>query len=272
MPKSSPAKSDTAGNSTLHESAQRGQEASTDGKPTTSRSSRKRKSSSNSERDQKYVRIEAANRLNDADFQSTYLPPESPLRSFSSKNADMKYHMSMHSVASIPTTALKACFSLVEETSREAYKASQNGWKPRAKWREMREPDMKYVLVYRKDDNQSSVEQMDPDANQPDHAFCGFLSFQLSVEAPVEVLYIYEIHLVESARGIGLGHHLMQLVEEIARHVGVAKTMLTVYTSNIPARSFYEGLGYCVDDISPRDRKLRGVVRLASYAILSKIV
>ena len=272
MPKSSPARNNTASSSSLHNSAQKRQKASADSKPTSLKLSRKRKSSNDSEHDQRYARIEAANRLSDADFQSTYFPAESPLRIFSSKNADKKYCLSMYSVASIPTTALKACFSLVEETSREAYKASQNGWKPRAKWREMREPDMKYVLVYRKDDNQSSDEQMDPDANRPDHAFCGFLSFQLSVEAPVEVLYIYEIHLVESARGIGLGHQLMQLVEEIARHVGVAKTMLTVYTSNIPARSFYERLGYCVDDISPRDRELRGVVRPASYAILSKNV
>ena len=243
---------------------------SSDSNPTPSKTLKKQKSSNIAESEIEYARIKAANRLSIAELRSTYFPSSSPLRHYSSKSSGMKFNLSLHSVTSLPATVLKTCFSLIEETSSEAYKASQNGWKPRAKWREMREPDMKYVLVYREDRSQPSDEQHDFDVDQSGEVFCGFMSFQLSIEPPFDVLYIYEIHLVESARGIGLGYHLMKVAEEVGRGVGVAKTMLTVYTSNTKARKFYERLGYSIDDISPADRELRRVIRPADFAILSK--
>lgn len=233
---------------------------------------RKRRTKNDTGCDGKYAQIDAANQLSIEDFRSTYFPSNSPLRQHISEKNDVIFHFILHSVKSIPETTLNACFSLIEETSREAYKASQRGWKPRAKYREMREPDMKYVLVYKSKNIGSSNEYVDLESFPPDKAFVGFLSFQLTTEPPDQVLYIYEIHLASDVRGIGLGYRLMHLAQRIASNVGVAKMMLTVFTSNAKARKFYEKLGYFVDDISPQDRELRGTIRPADYAILSKAV
>ena len=235
-----------------------------------STSSRKRKKINDIECNNKHPQIDAANQLSVEDFRSIYFPSNSPLRQYISDMKGANVQLYLHSVTSIPETALNACFSLIEDTSREAYKASQRGWKPRAKYREMREPDMKYVLVYRKDKSKPSEEHIRIDQDASDNAFVGFMSFQLTPEPPDQVLYIYEVHLAISVRGLGLGHYLMKIAQKIASDVGVAKTMLTVFTSNIKARKFYEKLGYRVDDISPDDRELRGIVRPADYAILSK--
>ena len=247
-------------------SKKRGRTASTS-KPS---SSKTRRTNKNTGCDSKYFQVDAANQLNIEDFRSIYFPSNSPTRQHVSEKTDAAFHFILHSVKSISEAKLNACFSLIEETSREAYKASQRGWKPRAKYQEMREPDMKYVLVYKSNSIESSDAHNGPDLCPSDKAFGGFMSFQLTTEPPDQVLYIYEIHLASYMRGIGLGHHLMLLAQKIAGDVGVAKTMLTVFTSNAKARKFYEKLGYRVDDISPDDRELRGIIRPADYAILSK--
>ena len=99
----------------------------------------------------------------------------------------------------------------------------------------------------------------------------GFLSFMLTVEEGGEVVYVYEVHLEEGVRGRGVGGWLVGCAEEVGRRVGVAKVMLTVFRGNEGARGFYAGLGFGVDEGSPRGRVLRGGgVKEADYLILSK--
>lgn len=72
-------------------------------------------------------------------------------------------------------------------------------------------------------------------------------------------------------RGMGVGGRLMGVLEEVGRRAGVEKAMLTVFRRNEGAVGFYEGLGYGVDEYSPRPKKLRnGVVKEVDYLILSK--
>lgn len=93
----------------------------------------------------------------------------------------------------------------------------------------------------------------------------------LTVEDDYPVIYIYEIHLSSSVRRCGLGKYLMRLVEDIGFRAGVAKAMLTVFTSNTRAEAFYKNLGYAVDEFSPRPRKLRGGgTKGPDYIIMSK--
>ena len=42
---------------------------------------------------------------------------------------------------------LDACFDLVEKTSGDDYRSSSVGWHPAAKKKEMRLPDLRYILV-----------------------------------------------------------------------------------------------------------------------------
>ena len=150
---------------------------------------------------------------------------------------------------------LKACLDLVESTSSGDYKASSMGWSRARKSKEMRLPDLRYVLLKRSHDG---VPQ-------------GFMSFMLTFEDGFEVIYLYEIHLHSDLQGSGLGKHLMSIFEGAGSIVEVKKAMLTVFNANSRALRFYEKLGYAVDDFSPRSRKLRnGVVKDPDYVILSK--
>ncbi|KAK1821532.1 hypothetical protein LTR12_004093 [Friedmanniomyces endolithicus] len=163
----------------------------------------------------------------------------------------------------IKAEELSQCLALVEETSRPDYEASSWGWHPKRKLREMRDPEMRYLLVSRNGDSSSIGDRVE-----------GFLSFMITHDShpPVPVLYIYEIHLMESLRKVGLGAHLMQLAEDIARRVGLRKAMLTCFLSNSKARIFYEKRGFTRDVCSPDDRQTRKRIVEVDYVIMSKAV
>jgi hypothetical protein len=81
-------------------------------------------------------------------------------------------------------TELQACYALVEETSKPDYEASSGGWRPRAKLKEMRLPELRYILVQ----DAAGVTQ-------------GFVSLMPTHEQGIPVVYCYEIHLKEELRG-----------------------------------------------------------------------
>ena len=157
------------------------------------------------------------------------------------------------------------CFGLVRRTSSADYKASADGWHPVQKRKEMRLRDMRYILLGRSSSSSSRTEG----------GMCvpveGFLSFMLTWEDGVEVVYCYEIHLSEHVRGRGVGKRLMGFLEEVGRKAEVKKVVLTVFKRNKAAVEFYERLGYEEDEYSPRPKKLRnGVVKELDYLIMSK--
>lgn len=80
---------------------------------------------------------------------------------------------------------MQACFDMVEYTSGADYRASSWGWKPAAKIKEMRSPELRYVLV-----KESDGERL-----------CGFTSLMPTFEEGEAVVYCYEIHLLEELRG-----------------------------------------------------------------------
>lgn len=187
---------------------------------------------------------------------------------------------------------IKACIDLVEATSGRDYKASSIGWHRSAKMEEMTDKEMIYLIVCA--DNTETVSTLSEAqgrttnlSNTVDHALSsgtptlthssrivGFLSFMFTNDDPPyedrEVVYIYEIHLDESLRGRGLGSALIRFAEHAAQHCGITKTMLTVFTANLGARTLYERLGYTKDACSPRDKVMRRKVVKADYIIMSK--
>jgi len=177
-------------------------------------------------------------------------------------NATDPPSLDVYSAATINPTDLEACIDLVELTSGEAYAASGGGWSRPAKRKEMKLPDMKYLILRGGSDEA---------ADEPRDAVMGFLSFMVTYEDGMEVIYCYEIHLTTEARGKGLGRLLMGRMEEIGWRIGLKKAMLTVFKSNVAAREFYRRSGYVVDEFSPKPRRLRnGTVKEFDYEILSK--
>lgn len=163
-----------------------------------------------------------------------------------------------------------ASYGLIEETSRSDYESSNFGWHPRRKRKEMLEPEMKYLLVRRKS-TETTIERR-KDCGDMDTSILGFLSFMVDHDSSpsVPVLYIYEIHLAAALRGLGLGNHLMQVADSIARKVGLDKVMLTCFLCNQKALRFYIDHGFVKDACSPEDRKTRNKVVPADYVIMSK--
>lgn len=190
-------------------------------------------------------------------------------------------HLDVYSAATISRADLDACLDLVEFTSGSDYAASGAGWSRPKKRKEMKLPDMKYLILRGVAEHVSDASQSEnptgsdkpssPSGLEDNPNVLGFLSFMVTYEDGKEVAYCYEIHLSPRARGRGLGVLLMSRMEEIGRLVGLEKAMLTVFKSNATARRFYEKGGYEVDEYSPQPRRLRnGTIKEFDYLILSK--
>lgn len=178
------------------------------------------------------------------------------------KDVSTTYNLSLESSSTISDEDLTACFNLLRSTSSADYEASSKGWSPAKKWKEMRLPDLRYIILKRKEHDKG--QDGFPEVG-------GFLSFMLTYEDGYEVIYCYEIHLSPQMRGTGLGKRLMEMMEEVGKKARVEKAMLTVFKANRAAMTFYERLGYEEDAYSPRPRKLRGgILKEPDYMILSK--
>lgn len=184
------------------------------------------------------------------------------------------YEISVHTASTIPATDLESCFKLIELTSSAAYKDSSMGWSASEKRKEMKLPDMKYMILRRRATANipNGYENVEGDDQSSDTGeFAGFIEFMVTYEDGYEVLYCYEIHLMPEVQSQGLGEELMERFERIGRAIGLEKAMLTVFKSNSRALKFYMRVGYTEDESSPRPRKLRnGNVKEADYMIMSK--
>ncbi|KAL4998797.1 acyl-CoA N-acyltransferase [Aspergillus recurvatus] len=181
------------------------------------------------------------------------------------------YNISIYTAATIPATELASCFRLLELTSSNAYKKSSMGWSPSEKRKEMKLPDMKYMILRRSAADGDRDTEGDSSRSKSTGRFAGFLEFMVTYEDGYEVLYCYEIHLTPEVQGQGLGEELIERFERIGRRIGLEKAMLTVFKSNSRAIKFYTRVGYAEDEYSPRPRKLRnGTVKEADYLIMSK--
>ena len=239
--------------------------------------------------------VERTNALSIGEFITKYMPPATagdqtpenapsqapPSSGQTEQIISTETPLDVYSAASISPDDLEACLDLIEQTSGEAYRASSGGWSRRKKRKEMKLPDMKYLILRGDSNDEGKLEEATdtpkeraetgPVPTPQNQNVLGFLSFMVTYEDGKEVVYCYEIHLSPRARGRGVGSVLMKRMEEIGRAVGLEKAMLTVFKSNVLACRFYERLGYEIDEYSPRPRRLRnGTVKDVDYMILSK--
>ncbi|KAF2652543.1 acyl-CoA N-acyltransferase [Lophiostoma macrostomum CBS 122681] len=170
----------------------------------------------------------------------------------------------------VHSSEIQACFDIVQSTSATDYKSSALKWRPSEKLKEMQDEDMWYILL-RDPDPANASPTRDMTSFSP---IIGFLSFMFTHDDPPHqhrtVLYIYEVHLIDSYRGKGLGTHLMETIDEIAKFVRLNKIMLTVFTSNTGGRRLYEKLGFVKDECCPPIRQVRRRTIEPDYLILSK--
>ncbi|KAK2053927.1 hypothetical protein LY76DRAFT_638733 [Colletotrichum caudatum] len=234
--------------------------------------------------------IEAAIRKSDDQFIEDYLRSSPDWTSWTHPVSGKPYALSLKSAPALAEHELQACFDLVERTSGADYRASRAGWKPLAKMKEMRSPELRYILV--KEAPPAAADGGDDGekaTGEQEGRICGFTSLMPTFEEGEAVVYCYEIHLEEELRskllenwfktdgeiprhrtgmGRGLMGHLIRVAENIP---DVEKVMLTCFVANAGARAFYERLGFERDATSPPQRTLRsGTVFVPDYVIMSR--
>ena len=221
--------------------------------------------------------IENVNGLSQEEFDSKYM---AVLPDISFEHNGIQYTALRYSSSTIPRQDLNDCFSLIELTSKDAYSSSSTGWAPGKKRREMKLPDLKYVILTPLRGGQTTDDGVE-----------AFVSFMPTYEDGHEVIYCYELHVSPRLQGLRIGTRMMQMLEEVGRGIGVEKVMLTVFMANEKGVKFYEKTGYAltlplsssnfaykctrtsytVDEFSPSPRVLRnGTIKMPSYVILSK--
>ena len=177
-------------------------------------------------------------------------------------------------------TQIDECLDLIADTSRDDYAESSMGWSRDKKRKEMRLPDLRYVLLYQAHADCADTDTIGgrgiitklPEGKlRPARDLLGFMSFMLTYEDGYRVIYLYEIHFVAKMRGQSLGSGFMDIFEEAGRKAKVQKAMLTVFRVNEGALRFYKKRGYEEDEHSPQPRKLRcGTAYVPDYLIMSK--
>lgn len=226
--------------------------------------------------------VERTNSLPIEEFTSLYINPKlldydllwRPNGKYSPYDCNT-FHIKMHctvdvySSSTIPAEDFDACFELIEQTSADAYRASSWGWSAARKRKEMRLPDMKYLIQRRSQTGSPEVTFADGMSFRRGEILA-FLSFMVTYEDGREVIYCYEVHVAPKVQGQGIGMHLMMLLRSIGVNIGLEKAMLTCFRSNRRALRFYKSIGYKVDENSPRSIRLRTGEVEPDYYIMSK--
>ena len=63
------------------------------------------------------------------------------------------------------------------------------------------------------------------------------------------VVWLKELYVAEAARGMAVGHALVEQLRQHAAGIGASAIKWTVLKSNMPAKAFYRSLGGQPDDI-----------------------
>jgi len=142
----------------------------------------------------------------------------------------------------------KWLMDLMTRNMKHMYKKALDGWRPKKKWKEMTEKTSRYLIAY------------------VDSKPVAFSHFRFDMDYGREVLYCYEIQVETERRSIGLGKLLMETLEKIATQANLPLVVLTVFKFNQPSLSFFNNLGYDVDETSPGDDEFK------DYVIMSKSV
>ncbi|KAI5305666.1 hypothetical protein KEM56_003690 [Ascosphaera pollenicola] len=196
------------------------------------------------------------------------------------------YEIEIHDNTTIPSGMFEACFRLVEFTCAETYKRSSFGWSASGKKKEMADEDMRFLVLARRgrhkdkktgarDSTEFTADDVHSDSDTVWGEKCprigGFLSFMVTKEAGLPIIYVYEIHLHPMLQGRNIGSKLLSFIDFIGSSLNLNKVMLTTFKKNEGAIRFYRRHGFEEDESSPKSRRLRnGKVKEWDYMIMSK--
>ncbi|XP_072023902.1 N-alpha-acetyltransferase 40-like [Amphiura filiformis] len=173
--------------------------------------------------------VEAADKLEDP--MATLLP----FKKFNRNGLTLSIECSR--VTDMDKDSIDWAFNLTKANMQTLYEQSNWGWTEREKREEM-EHDKAWYLV----------------AKDQDGCHQGFAQFRFDMDFDDEVLYCYEIQILNEVRRKGLGKFLMQILELIAHKTQMKKVMCTVFQNNKTATAFFtKNLKYVIDETSPSE-------------------
>ena len=91
-------------------------------------------------------------------------------------------------------------YEVLKENMKQMYDKSGWGWNNRKKMKEHTDPDARFLI-----------------ARNVEGEVIGFTHFRFLIEHNKEVLYIFELQVAINGRRCGLGRHMMQICELMAR-------------------------------------------------------
>ncbi|XP_063902011.1 N-alpha-acetyltransferase 40-like [Zophobas morio] len=150
-------------------------------------------------------------------------------------------------LSSLSQSMINFLLKLTERNMKKMYTFFNKGWIRDEKLKELTKRYSFYVIAY--EDNKTPI---------------GFAQyrFELNEEKTKSILYCYELQLQRRYRGVGLGRHMMGLLEQIAHGFLLKEITLTCQKANKRAERFYrKTLGYKTDTHDPGD---------PGYVILTK--
>lgn len=193
------------------------------------------------------------------------LPTERSLRDGS------KYRLEAVHSLSLSARAQDAIFHLCHANIAPLAEGSSLSYAEKDKREELFDPSTRFLLLLKPPGTSSPTQEVPPMPGalpsrkgkarageldfSPDRLL-GFTSWRFDTEETLgtrdaEVVYCYEVHLVQSVRGQGLAKMLMDRLEEVGRRRGMDKVMLTCLRANTTALDFYARQGYVPDEIDP---------------------
>ncbi|KAL0951097.1 hypothetical protein HGRIS_007834 [Hohenbuehelia grisea] len=117
------------------------------------------------------------------------------------------------------------------------YKASSLKWKPAAKKKEIFNRLSRFVLVFSEEEDAERL--------------VAYTIFRFEHEDDFDILYCYELQVLQEAQRRGLGKVLMEQLVSVSKTWKIGKINLTVFLSNPGALKFYKTFGFVLDETSP---------------------
>mmetsp|Transcript_29946 Transcript_29946/g.72329 ORF Transcript_29946/g.72329 Transcript_29946/m.72329 type:complete len:377 (+) Transcript_29946:167-1297(+) len=199
-------------------------------------------------------------------------------------------HYASSSSSNLPPNILKQCLDLFRRNMGGMYEKSDWGLDMEKKEDELRHADAKFLVVVSSSPSESNDDAATRNGDGDDATTTGHDGTERRDAAPVviafahfryelldvpamPITYLYELQVHPKHRSLGLGRHLMTIIERLSAIMGMQKIMLTAFRSNRNAMRFYESrCGYSVDESSPSNFNDEEDAEECDYEILSKVV
>ncbi|GAA5904297.1 hypothetical protein JCM6882_003189 [Rhodosporidiobolus microsporus] len=155
--------------------------------------------------------------------------------------------LAVHTAKSLPSPEQAWAWELFEQNMKALYEASEDGYDPAEKRKELFHADSRFLVLY------------SGSAPTPQEKPLGYCIFRFDTEETAsedddelcDVAYCYELQVDPSARRLGAGKTLMDALERLGKACKMDKTMLTVFKANTEAIAFYKSVGFDTDEIDP---------------------